>query len=324
MDVTLRPLSLGEILDRTFQLYRSYFLMFVGISSFAAGLDLIWKLIQTTAVRALQHKVGLVALGAVSSGFTLVNVLIYIVVSAVAMAATARAVSAIYLGQSTGIALAYRESQSHWSRYVWLFIVAALLAWGPVMLIFMAILVVAVAVPGFSTGTLGALVLPALMGLAMLVFFPFGIWMTLRYSLANPACVFEDLPVRAALKRSVLLSKGAMQKLSIFVMLLLVVILSSILTYAGLMPLFISVFRDSFHHVAPVVSVGMTVYTFLIQFVVASITIPLYAIGLTLFYYDARIRKEGFDIEWLMQRAAADTVAVLPGVLPPAESLGQV
>jgi len=30
---------------------------------------------------------------------------------------------------------------------------------------------------------------------------------------------------------------------------------------------------------------------------------PIYAIGLTLFYYDQRIRKEGYDIEWMMQAA---------------------
>jgi len=32
MDATeLRPLTLGELLDRTFQLYRNYFWLFVGI-----------------------------------------------------------------------------------------------------------------------------------------------------------------------------------------------------------------------------------------------------------------------------------------------------
>jgi len=323
MDVTLRPLSLGEILDRTFQLYRSHFLMFAGISSFAAGLDLVWKLVQTTAIRSVQHRVGAVALGAVSSGFTLINLLIYVVVSAVAMAAITRAVSAIYLGQTTGIAQAYREVRAHWFRYVCLYIVAALLAWGPVMLIFIAVITVAIAVPGFASGTFGVLVLPALLGLGTLVLFPFGVWMSLRYSLANPACVFEDLGIRAALKRSIFLSKGAMQKLNIFVMLFLVVIISSILTYAGLMPLLISVFRDASNHVTPVLSLGMTVYSLLIQFIVAAVTIPLYAIGLTLFYYDTRIRKEGFDVEWLMQRAAGDSVPPPLDVPSPAESAGQ-
>jgi len=45
--------------------------------------------------------------------------------------------------------------------------------------------------------------------------------MMLRYSLANAACVFEDLGVRASLKRSVFLSKGAAEKGKIFVMILL-------------------------------------------------------------------------------------------------------
>lgn len=30
---------------------------------------------------------------------------------------------------------------------------------------------------------------------------------------------------------------------------------------------------------------------------------PIYSTGLTLFYYDQRIRKEGFDIEWMMRAA---------------------
>ena len=36
---------------------------------------------------------------------------------------------------------------------------------------------------------------------------------------------------------------------------------------------------------------------------------PIYATGLALFYYDQRIRKEGYDIEWMMQ-AAGLTVPV--------------
>src|ERR1700735_2452299 len=113
MDTGLRPLSLGEVLDRTFQLYRSHFLMFAGISTFAAGLDLIWKLIQTSAVQMLQHHVAVVTLGFANAGFTLINLVVYVIASAIAMAATNRAVSAIYLGQPTGIAQSYREVMPH-------------------------------------------------------------------------------------------------------------------------------------------------------------------------------------------------------------------
>jgi hypothetical protein len=32
--------------------------------------------------------------------------------------------------------------------------------------------------------------------------------------------------------------------------------------------------------------------------------LPIYSIALTLFYYDQRIRKEGYDVEWLIEQAA--------------------
>jgi len=38
-------------------------------------------------------------------------------------------------------------------------------------------------------------------------------------------------------------------------------------------------------------------------FAVQAFTKPVYAIALTLFYFDQRIRKEGFDIEWMMHQA---------------------
>jgi hypothetical protein len=61
-------------------------------------------------------------------------------------------------------------------------------------------------------------------------------------------------------------------------------------------------------------------------FAVQALTRPVYAIALLLFYYDQRIRREGFDIEWLMQKAgmlpearpaAAETDAPLPPETPP-------
>jgi hypothetical protein len=40
---------------------------------------------------------------------------------------------------------------------------------------------------------------------------------------------------------------------------------------------------------------------------------PVSAIALVLIYYDQRIRKEGFDIEWMMQQAGlTQTAATVP------------
>src|SRR5438552_9078889 len=46
-DLDLRPLSLGEILDRTFSLYRKNFLLFAGITAIPQLLVLALRLAQT-------------------------------------------------------------------------------------------------------------------------------------------------------------------------------------------------------------------------------------------------------------------------------------
>src|SRR2546429_8833007 len=46
-DLDLRPLSLGEILDRTFTLYRKHFLLFAGITAIPQLLVLALRLAQT-------------------------------------------------------------------------------------------------------------------------------------------------------------------------------------------------------------------------------------------------------------------------------------
>jgi len=46
---------------------------------------------------------------------------------------------------------------------------------------------------------------------------------------------------------------------------------------------------------------------------------PISAIALVLFYYDQRIRKEGFDIEWMMQQAGLTPTA---SQAPTAPALG--
>jgi hypothetical protein len=52
-------------------------------------------------------------------------------------------------------------------------------------------------------------------------------------------------------------------------------------------------------------TVGMAVsfITYSAYFAAKALTKPIYGIALTVFYFDQRIRKEGFDIEWMMRQA---------------------
>jgi hypothetical protein len=157
------------------------------------------------------------------------------------------------------------------------------------------------------------------LNVGMFLLIPFGVWMMLRYSLANSACVFEGLGIRASLKRSIFLSQGSRGK--IFVMFLLAGVLIMVVSGAASLPVIVSAFKHP--QTAGQVSLFMTIYLLVTGFVVTSLTTPIYGIGLTLFYYDARIRKEGFDIEWMMRRATPVELPDSVVLIPPTEaSLG--
>jgi hypothetical protein len=65
---------------------------------------------------------------------------------------------------------------------------------------------------------------------------------------------------------------------------------------------------------AGVVLVIAEIFNVLMNFAVQSLITPVYATALALFYYDQRIRKEGFDIEWMMQAAGLTAPETPPGL----------
>jgi hypothetical protein len=118
-------------------------------------------------------------------------------------------------------------------------------------------------------------------------------------------CVVEKKPAWESLQRAAQLSKGTRGR--IFVMFLLVVVLSMIVSTVSY------VFMLIVGGVAALLGKGSTAAIVatvvgLILYMVVSIGAqiilqPVSWIALVLFYYDQRIRKEGFDIEWMMQQA---------------------
>jgi len=106
MAMDLRPLTLGELLDRAFHLYRRHLLLFVGImavpSVLALAMNLLVEFMQRAAVRPVEATsadvppvpdIGVVL--AMFGGF-IVLFMAYLVVYAVALGATTLAVSEIY------------------------------------------------------------------------------------------------------------------------------------------------------------------------------------------------------------------------------------
>jgi hypothetical protein len=314
METSLRPLTLGEILDRTAQLYRENFLLFAGIFSLYAGVVTVLNLVHI----GLDAWIGVLHtnswLKALSLGVTFLNAFLIFLFAGAAVAAINRAVAWVHLGEPATIRAAYSSTLPRLGRYLWLMTIVAFNIWAPLLIVSVVFGVAIALIPGVfnaqsSTPAQKAALGFAVIGLALLFILPwvvYAIWMTLRYSLAVPACVVESLKARKAIRRSVELSKGSRGR--IFMLGLLVFIVE--VGLVGLSQFFIFVIAVKHRgHVGPVAQAISQVIAFFTNTFLG----PIYATGLTLFYYDQRVRKEGFDIEWMMQ-AAGLTVPQIPSV----------
>jgi hypothetical protein len=319
MESNLRPLSLGEILDRTAQLYRTNFLLFAGIFAVYAGVVAVLNLLQIglTSWLGPHPAAGVRILSGIAA---IIEALLIFLFAGAAMAAINRAVAWVHLGEPATIRGAYQSILPHLGRYLWLMFLVAFYIWAPFLVVCVIAGVGIALVPGIASGgpistnpQAGLIVL--LIGIAsllILLWVVYAIWMALRYSLAVLACVVENLKARKAIRRSVELSKGARGR--IFMLWLLVFIIEIILIVISQFFIYVLAFLHN-GHLGPVAQAISQV----IGFFTNSFLGPIYATGLTLFYYDQRVRKEGYDIEWMMQ-AAGLTVTSPAAELPAPDS----
>lgn len=322
MNTELRPLTLGEILDRTAQLYRAHFLLFVGIAVFPRAVMLVFQLLQIGINRFLEsHHHPMTAF---TVGASIFSLLLYFAFGGIGVAAINRAVSAIYLGESATIVGSYNQVKPHWGRYVGVMFLAALYAWGPTVIPYAGIAGIGLAQKSYGGSILrthagAVLAVVAAAGFLFLLTVPYGIWMSLRYALAVPAAIFENIGIRASLKRSVALTLKGRGR--IFVMALLVGIVFWAIAAAAETPFIILIYRAAKNHQEP--PILSLIASQVINFFLYSVIGPVYGIAITLFYYDERIRKEGFDIDFMMQQAnLTAAVPALEQSLPPDPAVG--
>ena len=250
----LRPLTLGELLDHTFQLYRSHFVFFAGILALA-GLPLF-------AVQLVM------ALSSRDPGFDLVMLfsflgvlLVSFVVGTIAQGATVVAVSQLHLGRPITIAAAFAGIKGR------VFELCAL-----------------------------AFVVGVLIGLGFLLLIVPGVLLALRWSIVVPAAVLEHKSITDAMSRSADLTKGLRGR--VFVMYVLYLLLTIILSSLWQIPAAGATLAAATAGTPP--PVWASILEAVGGFVTQTLVGPLLTIGLTLIYYEARVRKEAFDLEHMM------------------------
>ncbi len=295
----LRPLSTGEVLDRTFQLYRARFWLFAGISAFVPAVNLVLTIVRLFWMRhhgtpgtvpTHRSQYAMVIFGLLAWAFLFV-------LYGVANAASVSAISNVYLGRETSVAGAYHAAKEHWLRYV--FVALAQLwsaGWLTILLLAAMFGVLLARRHAGHLDRTGANITIALFILAVLASMAYVIWAYIRVSLAMPASVVENVKARAALRRSKTLLVD--RKFRIFLLLLLLMALYSVVATVQI-PLTLLLARS--HGSATGL---LTATTLLVQFLTGTLLTPVGAIGICLFYIDERVRREGFDIEWMLTGSA--------------------
>ena len=292
------PLAVGEVLDRVFSLYRAHFWLLVGLSVVAAGVSVAVAILRLIVLHYSALTVASPAFALANGVIAIVQGGAYLIAYSLTLAATTSAVNALYLGEPTSMGIALRTARRLWLRCMG---ITFWQGWSAVWA-FVLLGVLIGLIPGLrSAGFVGTGIL---FFLGILVCGVYGVIAYLRNSLAVPAAVVEDLGVRAAMRRSKRLATDRMFR--IFLLFLLMYALS-IVTAIITVPLALILAKSpaAEHFVLQGIILA-------VNFMSTSLVGPIAAIGLCLFYFDERVRREGFDIEVLLRDASISSPPPAP------------
>ncbi len=312
-NMDLRPMTLGEVLDRTFSLYKGNFWLFAGIVAIPCLLLVFASLLSSstsTATVAIPATQGFSAHVGYSIGSALgalaLFAIVYLLVFTAAQAATVVAVSDLYLGRAASIAEAYRRIRGRF--------LTVLLAVGLILLLVAAGMLAGTIVSGVVMTPLLLLLglkhsSPWIFGLAGLL--DVVVVMTAmaavfcHTALAIPVATLEPVRAGGAISRSFrLIRKHAAQVFAVYALAVCVTVITSVVFNVPFLLAEGSIFRP---HALPI---GIRILQALSSWVASVIAAPIATIAISLIYYNQRVRKEAFDLEQLM-------ASLEPGETPP-------
>lgn len=272
-DLVLRPRSATELVDAAFQVYRRAPLQFMVA---VAAVYVPWLVIQ------LAFNVSITPTNLPDSGQIAWLSLAGILIFAIAGGVTALIARDVYLGQPLDVAAEFRALLPR--------VVTLILASVAAVVIIAIGTVVAVIPAGLIFAVTGGQV--AAVVAASVLFIIAGLYLFARFYAVRQIVVLEDAGVGRALARASALSKGL--RFHIIGTLFLIGVLTIAVDVGAMLML-------GMIPSAVLIRLGSTA--------LAVIVGPLFGITETVLYYDLRIRKEAFDVEYLAG-------AVEPSVIP--------
>jgi hypothetical protein len=313
MALDLRPLTLGELLDRAFTLYRRHFRLFVGLMAipslfmlvFAVASELLQGLARNNPeALAAADPVTIMKMFVGGSVVFVVIFIAYLVAYMATLGATTVAVSELYSGREATIGSAYERMRGKVGRLMWLLILIGV----RLLVIFtlgMALVFMISAGFAFAVGgTAGAAITGIGVVLGMLAIMLGCFVFALRYAVSVPALVLENVTASQAIRRSIALTRGSLGRAA------MLTVFASVIAYAALFFL-----QGPFAIGVVMAGPGTSAATlFSLLGAVAgtignAITGPIMIVAMAVYYYDIRIRKEGLDLQLMVANLDQQQIA---------------
>jgi hypothetical protein len=263
-NLDLRPLTIGEVLDRTFTLYRTNFLLFIGIAAVPQLLVLALSLAVLQLPAAPRGPLGLpdiryyLTLPFLSAG--LLALVVLIVANLFSQGATILAVADLYLGRPATIVESLRRT------------------WGELGTLFGIALLSGLAI-GFG---------------ALFLIFP-GVYLYCRLMVAAPVAMIEQRGVFDSLSRSFRLTQSNAGRAFLITLLFMVISLAMSMLFGAPFGILSVVYRAD-----PFLIKTFSALNTIASSVSAILIKPIILIAISVFYFDLRVRKEGFDLQFMM------------------------
>lgn len=280
----LQPMGVGDILDTTFSLYRKHFLLFMGIASVYFFASLVEYAL-----------IGLITNSDVQKSIARLFMVPFVVLTIGSIViATAR----IYLGGHITSGAALRQALHRFFPML-----GGHLLWISVWVI--TLLLILVSIPSVARGQSFAVVL-----MIMIIGFPISTYFAVRWGFYFETILLEKLSVTNALRRSSELVRGAWWR--VFGMLILILLSSyavRLIFQISLGTIFIFTNLAGNTDLRGIIEwailekvLDSSNYFFYVimtcsDLILKALVLPIWVIGVTILYFDRRIRKESSDIE---------------------------
>lgn len=322
MQAVLRPMNLGEILDRTFEIYRKRFLLFAGIAALPAVLmlalhlaDLIWLHSDRRFGAGSDQGLRVVTGWIVAYLYYQISGLAWLLFQPAFVYAASRQL----FTENNSIRNSLSLLGARWRTYLWVaflhhcaqLIIPEGLGYGLLAALAFFDKKLGLFKDPSSEGNFGLLVVGC-------VFIAF-LWIGSSFAFAMPAAALERLSGWKSMGRSWWLTKKSRWR--IFVAWIMAVVCALVLEgVSALFSWWIAKIAYTGHHAG---GYNREIYLVVIDCLYALVAVvvgPLYPIAITLLYYDQRSRKEGYDVERMME-AAGLLAPVTAAIAPSAENL---